>query len=122
LSSRLDVSDVRDAQGDCCCENDEIGGRVGIKRAAPRIPPDAAQFARRSGSIIEQWRSARLSAHVLNLFRRLPKEKVGADGGAKDGDDHSRRSIKVEARPEGAQHDCAPWDVDCKQHRRIGKQ
>ena len=123
LGGRLDVSDARDVQCDRGCKNDEVCGRVGIKHAAPRILRDSAQFARRRGSVIEQWRRARHCAHVLNLFRCLPKEKVRADGGAENGDDHSRRvSIEVEARPEGAQHDFAPGDVNCKQHSGIGQQ
>ena len=63
--------------------------------------------------LLSRGKRARLCAHIL--FRRLPKEKVRADGGSKNGDDHGRRvSIEIEAGPESAHPDFAhgTWTIN----------
>ena len=59
---------------------------------------------------------------ILHLLGGLPKEEVGADGGAKDRDyNGSSVGIKTQTRPESTEHHLSPRHVDGEHNRAVGQ-
>ena len=73
LRGGIDVGDAGHMKRDGGRENDEIGGEIGIKHAAPGVPLDAAEFRVRGRGIMQQ-RRAFAGPHVLHFFGCLPEK------------------------------------------------
>ncbi len=123
LGRRRDVGRSRDVERDAGREDYEVGRDVGVKHAAPRVPADAAKFHGRRERIAKERRGAFDRLHVLDFLGGLPKEEIGADGGAEDThDDGGGVGVEGEFGPDRAQRNFAPRDMNREQHRGVGQQ
>ena len=62
------------------------------------------------------------AVHVLHLFRSLPEEEVGTDGGAENAHDHGGGgAVRREGRPDRMKGDLIPRHMHGEENRRIGQ-
>ena len=110
-------------QRDTGSQDDAVSRNVGVEHAGPGVPADTAQFRTGRGSIAHQRFSAAFRQHIFHLFRGLPKEKVGTDGGAEDAHNHRGRiGIPCQLWPYSAQRHFTPGHVDREQYGGISQQ
>ena len=121
--SSFDITNTSGVKGERGAENDEVSGEIGKEHSTPTVPGHPTKLPFPEGSLEGNQRCIMLTVEILHLLGGLPKEEVGADGGAKDRDHNgSSVGIQTQTRPEGTQHHLCPRHVDGEHNCPIGQQ